>query len=53
MKVITKTITLIARLEKVSEFITKPENFPKYVLRHLGLGSKNRNLFILPRIPLA
>lgn len=31
MEIITHTITLNAKLEKVWEFITKPENFPKYV----------------------
>ena len=31
MEIITQTITLNAKLENVWKFITKPENFPKYV----------------------
>lgn len=31
MKVITKTIALNAKLKNIWNFITKPENFPKYV----------------------
>lgn len=34
MKIITQTITLNAKRENVWEFITKPENFPKYVYGH-------------------
>ena len=31
MKIITQTITLNAKIENIWNFITKPENFPKYV----------------------
>jgi ligand-binding SRPBCC domain-containing protein len=31
MKIITQTITLNAKLENIWKFITRPENFPKYV----------------------